>query len=405
MAYTIIRSNGATLTTIQDGTIDTTSTSMGLPGRNYAGYGQTLDTNFVRIIENFANDTPPPNPIKGQLWYNTTLNTLNICPSDGTTSANAWLTLASTNSGGSTTLGNLTVTGNIIANNAAIANILTSDTITVRLATVSDTLTACVASVTSGSIISLNTQSISTGSPTTPGSIEGQWQLIGNNLTGGNALSVTTGNISFTANSVNGIKCDNYMYANGIAFNPAGTFNTTSVHDYLTGSNSVSRFTGDIAPNSVTTSLLAGGGTISGIWTLAAGARFNATYADLAERFESDGAYEPGTVVELGGDKEITAVVSDLSELVFGVVSNTAAMLMNGAAGDDKTHPPIAVSGRVQVKVKGQVKKGDRLVSAGSGYARSAKAGEPTAFNTIGRSLVNKTTDDAGTVEAIVIIR
>lgn len=59
MAYTIIRSDGTTLTTIQDGTINTTSTSLALPGRNYAGYGQSLDTNQVRILESWANTSPP----------------------------------------------------------------------------------------------------------------------------------------------------------------------------------------------------------------------------------------------------------------------------------------------------------------------------------------------------------
>jgi hypothetical protein len=80
-------------------------------------------------------------------------------------------------------------------------------------------------------------------------------------------------------------------------------------------------------------------------------------------------------------------------------------MLMNGAAGNDATHPPVAVSGRVQVKVNGRVKKGDRLVSAGNGTARVALTEELTAFNTIGRALGNKNTDGLGTVEAIVIIR
>ena len=54
MAYTIIKSDGTVLTTIADGTINTTSTSLQLPGRNYAGYGQYLDTNFVHMVENFA---------------------------------------------------------------------------------------------------------------------------------------------------------------------------------------------------------------------------------------------------------------------------------------------------------------------------------------------------------------
>ena len=94
-----------------------------------------------------------------------------------------------------------------------------------------------------------------------------------------------------------------------------------------------------------------------------------------------------------------------MSEDVFGVISDTAGYLMNATAGSDKTHPPVAVSGRVKVKVIGAVKKGDRLVSAGKGIARAALPGEANAFNTIGRSLTEKATSDTGTVEAIVIIR
>jgi hypothetical protein len=131
----------------------------------------------------------------------------------------------------------------------------------------------------------------------------------------------------------------------------------------------------------------------------------NATYADLAERFEADDVYESGTVVELGGDKEITAVKIDLSENVFGVISSTAGYLMNAGAGDDATHPPIAVSGRVPVKVIGKVRKGDRLVSAGKGMARAATVNELTAFNTIGRALADKNTDGISMVEAIVMMR
>jgi hypothetical protein len=130
-----------------------------------------------------------------------------------------------------------------------------------------------------------------------------------------------------------------------------------------------------------------------------------ATYADLAERFSADDIYDAGTVVEIGGTREITAVKYELSEDVFGVISDTAAYLMNSGAGNDDTHPPVAVSGRVEVKVVGIVKKGQRLVSAGNGIARAAKLNEATAFNTIGRALVDKLTDDIGTVEAIVMIR
>jgi hypothetical protein len=122
----------------------------------------------------------------------------------------------------------------------------------------------------------------------------------------------------------------------------------------------------------------------------------------LAERFEADTAYLPGTVVALGGAKEITAAQEDLSEDVFGVISTKAAFLMNGEAGSDITHPAVAVNGRVPVRVIGRVRKGDRLVSAGAGLARSATRTEITAFNVIGRALENKDTMNEGTVEAIV---
>ena len=90
---------------------------------------------------------------------------------------------------------------------------------------------------------------------------------------------------------------------------------------------------------------------------------------------------------------------------MFGVISTRAAYLMNSQAGTDATHPPVAMTGRVPVKTIGRVSKGDRLVSAGNGFARAAVAGEATAFNVIGRALANKTTDGEGTVEAIVTIK
>ena len=130
-----------------------------------------------------------------------------------------------------------------------------------------------------------------------------------------------------------------------------------------------------------------------------------ALYADVAERFAADEELAPGTVVELGGTAEITRSQQDLSENVFGVISTRAAYLMNGGAGEDNTHPPVAMTGRVPVQVVGVVRKGDRLVSAGSGVARAAQPGEATAFNVIGRALVDKLTPGPGTIEAIVTIK
>ena len=402
MAYTIVKSDGTVLTTIADGTINTTSTSLGLPGRNYAGYGQTLDTNFVHMMENFADTTPPSNPLRGQLWFDTNANTLYVCPADGTSNANLWLALTSTASGGTTTFGAVTVTGNLQANNITALNTITGANGVFTNISVSANANITTGNLTSAVIGTTTTTSITTGANTTAGALTGTWTANGGGS--GNTFIVTNGNLVVTGAST-GIKTDNYYYANGSPFNPSGTYTNANVFDYLTGSNAVSQFTGNIAPTKITTSNIAGGGTIFGIWTLGSGARLQATYADFAERFAADATYDPGTVVELGGDKEITAVKYDLSDDVFGVVSDTAAYILNAAAGNDITHPAIAVSGRVKVKVTGKVNKGARLVSAGNGIARQADKGEANAFNTIGRALEDKANDGLGTVEAIVVIK
>ena len=130
-----------------------------------------------------------------------------------------------------------------------------------------------------------------------------------------------------------------------------------------------------------------------------------AQYSDVAERFASDSVYAPGTVVALGGAEEITQVNEEASDEVFGVISgeHQAAFKMNAGAGSDDSHPFVAMTGRVDVKVIGTVNKGDRLVSASvPGYAKVAQKSECTAFNVIGRALTSKTTAGQGSVLAAV---
>lgn len=412
MAYTIVKSDGSVLTTIADGTINTTSTSIGLPGRNYAGYGQTLDTNFVHTLENFAATTPPANPIRGQLWYDINSSTLKVCPTDGA-AASAWASLTSTASGGTTTFGAVTVTGNLAAANLSATNTISGNAVTASFLTISANANIANANITSANINSLTTTSITTGAQANAGTITGVWTANGSGTVSyggpnastalGTSWYVTGGNLVINPASSGGIRADNYYYANGSPISFAGTYSNSNVASYLTVYN------GAILATTVTATALTTGanttpGTITGNFTLSAGSRFNATYADLAERFEADTSYDAGTVVELGGDKEITAVQYELSEDVFGVISDSAAYLMNAGAGDDVTHPPVAVGGRVKVKVEGKIRKGQRLVSAGKGIARAAKPGEATAFNIIGRALEHKTTDGVGTVEAFVKI-
>ena len=78
MAYIINKTNGDTLVTVEDGTVDNSSTSLSLIGKNYPGYGELVNENFVKLLENFASSTQPTTPVRGQLWYDTTTNTLKI---------------------------------------------------------------------------------------------------------------------------------------------------------------------------------------------------------------------------------------------------------------------------------------------------------------------------------------
>lgn len=77
MAYMLNKFNGAQLVVLQDGSLDT-STSVGLVGRNYVGYGEIQNENFLHLLENFANDSAPSRPIPGQIWFHTVENTAYI---------------------------------------------------------------------------------------------------------------------------------------------------------------------------------------------------------------------------------------------------------------------------------------------------------------------------------------
>jgi hypothetical protein len=368
MAYTIIKSDGTVLTTIADGTINTTSTSLALPGRNYAGYGQSQDTNFVHVLENFADSSPPTNPLRGQLWYNTGNSTLLVCPTDGQTNAAAWLSLTSTASGGNTTFGNVTINGNITANNITATNNSNANAFSGSFLNISTNANIANANLTGTTTIANTfTALITTGAQSNTGSLIGTWTV--NGSAGGNAL-VLNGNL-FIANiggGSYGIRTDNYMYANGVSIPLGGTYGDANVQLLLPA------YGGNILTVQTQATVLTTGanntpGTVTGNWTLTAGSRLNATYADLCERHEADQYYSIGTVMKVGGPKEVTCVQLGDDYNVLGVVSNTYAYLMNADAGDDSTHPPIALMGRVPVRVAGVINKGDKITVYANGCA------------------------------------
>lgn len=139
------------------------------------------------------------------------------------------------------------------------------------------------------------------------------------------------------------------------------------------------------------------GATVIGTW--------EATYSDIAENYESDKDYVPGTVVKIGGDKEITATDKSVDD-VFGVVSSNPAYVLN--SGQEGLYLPVVMVGRIPVRVVGPVEKGDRLVSSNTpGVARVVKDSERSCHTPIfGRSLETSAANGERLVEvAFVTIR
>tara|TARA_B100000941_G_scaffold263842_1_gene217448 strand:- start:204 stop:1136 length:933 start_codon:yes stop_codon:yes gene_type:complete len=124
-----------------------------------------------------------------------------------------------------------------------------------------------------------------------------------------------------------------------------------------------------------------------------------ARYADLAERYEADAQYDAGTVVIFGGDKEISMANGEYDHRVAGVISSAPAYMMNSEAGDDATHPYVALTGRVPCKVTGSIKKGDLLCT--SAMAGHAMAGEAKCGHMIGKALEDFD-GEAGVIEVLV---
>ena len=142
-----------------------------------------------------------------------------------------------------------------------------------------------------------------------------------------------------------------------------------------------------------------GAGVVAGTWTLNGTAKFEATYADLAEYYEGDQEYDPGTVLVFGGDKEVTTTTAINDTRSAGVVSTDPAYTMNHAQTGIRVC--IALAGRVPCKVVGRVKKGDMLTTAATpGYA--VKALNPTLGSIIGKALEDKDYGEAGVIQVAI---
>jgi len=133
--------------------------------------------------------------------------------------------------------------------------------------------------------------------------------------------------------------------------------------------------------------------------TTFSGVSTTANYADLAENYQADAVYEPGTVVVFGGKNEITVSDIDHDTRIAGVVSTNPAYLMNSAQ-DNGT--PVALAGRVPCLVQGPVNKGDRLVNVASGVAGKFDPAKAELGCVVGKSLQDLLHDRVELIEIAV---
>jgi hypothetical protein len=564
MPYTINRTNGAKITVVNDGTINSSALDITLIGKNYTGYGETFNENFVKLLENFSNTTRPAKPLTGQLYFNSTTKKLEVYT---TTGATKWKTLgvmdvqASKPSGANpgdlwfnpqeaggrlyayTGVGTEWVLVGPLTSRAGSSGAISIDVInqdttlpeTVlklesngAISFIASTRPAFDVDVSEAGIVSDFTvikQGItlpgtdSDGVSYDPSLDNGylMWGTAGTSLglvrsngdyitadayltqaelsgavgtitinedlgivigqigvlklhitdpddtanisvVGGNAstlrfnvgttntsstqagdyyniFSITTGtnnNPKILPNSTATVflgtasQAFSYGFINTVT---STTIRGTEIYDSnarvvttaTIGANGVSSLAG--TANKVTVNQSQGAVTVSlpntlditvqslrstgssqvfGAWILGTGATFQATYADLAERYHADQEYCPGTVLVVGGTNEVTVTADRASTAVAGIVSTNPAYTLNAEAGNDTTHPYIALKGRVPCQVIGPITKGDLLVtSSHKGYAEKIQDGD-NANAVLGRALSNFD-GDKGVIEVMIV--
>jgi hypothetical protein len=539
MAYKINNTFGTLLITLADGTIDTATTDLTLFGKGYAGFGEKLNENFVKVLENFNNTSAPGNKQQGQLWFDKTNKQINVYTGDkwkpvgsttnSTTSptnavqgdlwfdttnlqlyvynGSVWVLIGPTSVAGSGVTQVITET--VLDNTGVYRSILklvTQDTVVGVISNLaftpssSDTvgaalITAGFASVAQGiqlssSVSNAKFRGTATDSDALGGvavanflrsdqndSTTGHLEILNDNglrigassdiemtMSGDNftiANVTQDGDIKFTVNdggstksviTMHGDSGDVRIHGNLTIDGDTVTSNTSTLtvedniielNRNISSASGMPNYSGlkvNRGETSVATEqdlywvwdeTFADDGTTiygnaGGAWTafksgggdelsaptlvdiranVVHATSTSAQYADLAERYATDTEVEVGDVVMLGGTAEITKCNDELSDAVFGVVSESPAFLMNAQAGNDETHPMIALKGRVFVKVTGTGQAGDRLVSAGNGEARVADMEECTAFNTLGRLIKAKYNVETALTECVIGVK
>jgi len=259
-----------------------------------------------------------------------------------------------------------TISDSMTATNYVGANTFTGFT---YLATEIFTDRINIASTLTCGDLLVNGNSVVTSNQVNPGNITAQ-RLKGDGATGNLQAS-----ISGTGNTIAQRGNSGELTATSILSSNVVTSNIVASNISATGNN----------------------GTITGNWRLTNGSTLQATFADLAEKYLADAEYEPGTVLEFGGNAEVKEA-EDSTRRVAGIVSTNPAHILNGDLQGDHV-VTVALLGRVPCKVRGKVRKGDMIVAAGSGFARAE-------YSPILGSVVGKALEDfdgvSGVIEVVV---
>lgn len=310
MAYIIYKSDGSLFLTIEDGQVDTSNTSLSLVGKNVINYGQYETSNYIHLLENFANNNPPNSPIEGQLWFDKTTDVLRLKVYSGQT----WKSLPNFVFSTSTT----TLNPGDFWWKTDSEELYIQSTLTTAL-------------IGGPNIVAKSATRLATLRNINGVPFDG------------------SEDITISATLTNSLVFGNYVIG-ASAFN--GTATTTIAVD-----------TGDVAqpvPGKVVAR-----DTSGDIWfRVGHGTATAARYADLAEKYLADRDYETGTVLTVGGTAEVTEC--SYGDRAIGVVSENPGFMMNK---DLENGTYVALKGRVPVKVFGEVKKSQRLVAGPNGRA------------------------------------
>lgn len=440
MPYQIDRYAGTTLTTVEDGTVDQT-TNLKLVGKNYAGYGEIQNENFVHLLENFASANAPSRPLSGQIWFDSASNKLKFY--DGTKFRTTGGAEVGTSQPAGLTTGDFwwdtandqlyayNGTGFVLVGPQGVGNTVTQ----LRSRTVKDSFNVnqtIIEAVVDDEVIFIVSSTEFTIGTVDPLNLITGFDRVKKGITMVNTLNATNGVTSsdhrFWGTAANALKLGGVDAANflqvggntnfddtgftvgsgndlrvsiingneGRIINEVGSVikmgasNTHTVSVTATGfepridstydiGTNANRFANIYADNfygiaETSTNVRSGATNYPGSTTAMTnsvalrdasgnltanifnGVATQARYADLAEKYLADATYEIGTVLAIGGAKEVTAATE--GSIVAGVVSGSPAFLMNA---DLTSGTAVAIKGRVPVKVVGTVAKGDKI--------------------------------------------